>query len=285
MLQAAIISKPQKPEVAGILRDLIAWLEARNYHYLLDPDSSAYIDAPNPIERLDLPKHKPNLVIVLGGDGTLLAAARAFARTTTPILSVNLGSLGFLTEIPLSDLYSTLEAWCDNCAEIEVRSMMHAQHIRDGKILRAWDALNDVVIAKGTIARMGDYSVEIDNQLVATFRADGVIVSTPTGSTAYNLAANGPIVMPSVNALLVTPICPHLLTIRPIVTPGESTVSVHVVGVPNEIYLTVDGQEAVPLQLDDYVHCQRSKASVRLLRSRPNGLFSVLRSKLKWGER
>jgi NAD+ kinase len=285
MLQAAIISKPQKPEVAGILRDLIAWLEARHYSYLLDPDSAAYIDAPNPIERVDLPKHKPNLVIVLGGDGTLLAAARAFARTTTPILSVNLGSLGFLTEIPLSDLYVTLEAWCDNCAEIEVRSMMHAEHIRDGVVIQEWDALNDVVIAKGTIARMGDYSVEIDRQLVATFRADGVIVSTPTGSTAYNLAADGPIVMPSVNALLVTPICPHLLTIRPIVTPGESTVSVHVVGVPNEIYLTVDGQVAIPLRLDDYVHCQRSEASVRLLRSRPNSLFSVLRSKLKWGER
>jgi NAD+ kinase len=285
MLQAAIISKPQKPEVAAILRDLIAWLEARHYHYLLDPDSAAYIDAPNPIARVDLPKHKPNLVIVLGGDGTLLAAARAFARTTTPILSVNLGSLGFLTEIPLSDLYPTLEAWCANCAEIEVRSMMHAEHIREGETIQQWDALNDVVIAKGTIARMGDYSVEIDSQLVATFRADGVIVSTPTGSTAYNLAANGPIVMPSVNAMVVTPICPHLLTIRPIVTPGDSTVSVHVVGVPNEIYLTVDGQEAVPLQLDDYVHCQRSKSSVRLLRSRPNGLFSVLRSKLKWGER
>jgi NAD+ kinase len=285
MLQAAIISKPQKPEVAGILRDLIAWLEARHYNYLLDPDSAAYIGAPNPIERVDLPKYKPNLVIVLGGDGTLLAAARAFARTTTPILSVNLGSLGFLTEIPLSDLYSTLEAWCDNCAEIEVRSMMHAEHIRDGKVIQEWDALNDVVIAKGTIARMGDYSVEIDRQLVATFRADGIIVSTPTGSTAYNLAANGPIVMPSVNALLVTPICPHLLTIRPIVTPGESTVSVHVVGVPNEIFLTVDGQVAIPLRLGDHVHCQRSEASVRLLRSRPNSLFSVLRSKLKWGER
>jgi NAD+ kinase len=285
MLQAAIISKPQKPEVVGILRDLIAWLEARHYHYLLDPDSAAYLAAPNPIERIDLPKHKPNLVIVLGGDGTLLAAARAFARTTTPILSVNLGSLGFLTEIPLSDLYTTLEAWCDNCAEIEVRSMMHAEHIRDGEIIQQWDALNDVVIAKGTIARMGDFSVEIDRQLVATFRADGIIVSTPTGSTAYNLAANGPIVMPSVNALLVTPICPHLLTIRPIVTPGEATVSVHVVGVPNEIYLTVDGQEAVPLRLGDHVHCQRSEASVRLLRSRPNSLFSVLRSKLKWGER
>jgi NAD+ kinase len=285
MLQAAIISKPQKPELAGILRDLIAWLEARNYHYLLDPDSAAYVSGVNPIPRIDLPKHKPNLVIVLGGDGTLLAAARAFARTTTPILSVNLGSLGFLTEIPLSELYTTLEAWCDNCAEIEVRSMMRAEIIRDGQIVKQWDALNDVVVAKGTIARMGDFSVEIDQQAVATFRADGIIVSTPTGSTAYNLAADGPIVMPSVNAMLVTPICPHLLTIRPIVVPGDSTVSVEVVGVPNEIYLTVDGQEAVQLKLGDLVHCQRSEASVRLLRHSPNGLFSVLRSKLKWGER
>ena len=285
MLQAAIISKPQKPEVAGILRDLIAWLEARHYHYLLDPDSAAYINASNPIERVDLARHKPNLVIVLGGDGTLLAAARAFAQTTTPILSVNLGALGFLTEIPLSELYPTLEAWCNNCAEIEIRSMMHAEHIRSGKVLRSFDALNDVVVAKGTIARMGDFSIEIDNQAVATFRADGIIISTPTGSTAYNLAANGPIVMPSVNAMLVTPICPHLLTIRPIVTPGESTVSVEVVGVPNEIYLTVDGQEAIELQLGDIVHCQRSQFSVRLLRHHPNGLFSVLRSKLKWGER
>jgi NAD+ kinase len=285
MLQAAIISKPQKPELAGILRDLIAWLEARNYHYLLDPDSAAYVPGAQGVPRFDLPKHKPNLVIVLGGDGTLLAAARAFARTTTPILSVNLGSLGFLTEIPLSELYATLESWCDNCAEIEVRSMMHAEITRDGKIVQEWDALNDVVVAKGTIARMGDFSVEIDQQLVATFRADGIIVSTPTGSTAYNLAANGPIVMPSVNAMLVTPICPHLLTIRPIILPGDSTVCIQVVGVPNEIYLTVDGQEAVELKLNDRVHLQRSEASVRLLRHSPNGLFSVLRSKLKWGER
>jgi NAD+ kinase len=285
MLQAAIISKPQKPELAGILRDLIAWLEARHYHYLLDPDSAAYVSGVNPVPRVDLPNHKPNLVIVLGGDGTLLAAARAFARTTTPILSVNLGSLGFLTEIPLSELYPTLEAWCDNCADIEVRSMMRAEIIRDSQIVKQWDALNDVVVAKGTIARMGDFSVEIDSQAVATFRADGIIVSTPTGSTAYNLAADGPIVMPSVNAMLVTPICPHLLTIRPIVVPGDSTVSVEVVGVPNEIYLTVDGQEAVQLKLGDLVHCQRSDASVRLIRHRPNGLFSVLRSKLKWGER
>jgi NAD+ kinase len=285
MHQAAIISKPQKPELEGILRDLVAWLNSRNYHYLLDPDSAAYIHAPNPIERVDLPSHKPNLVIVLGGDGTLLAAARAFARTTTPILSVNLGSLGFLTEIPLSDLYSTLDDWCQNLADIEIRSMMHAEIVRNGVSVQAWDALNDVVVAKGTIARMGDFSIEIEKQFVATFRADGIIVSTPTGSTAYNLAADGPIVMPNVNAMLVTPICPHLLTIRPIVVPGDAEICVHVVGVPNEIYLTVDGQEAVQLQLGDQVHCQRSESSVRMLRHKPNGLFSVLRSKLKWGER
>jgi NAD+ kinase len=198
---------------------------------------------------------------------------------------VNLGSLGFLTETPLSDIYNTLEAWCRSTAAIDLRSMMHTELHRDGAVINKWDALNDVVIAKGTIARMADFTVEIDEQLMATFRADGVIVSTPTGSTAYNLAAAGPIMMPSVNAMVVTPICPHLLTIRPIVVPGESTISVRVVGVPNETYLTVDGQEAIELFLGDRIHCRRSVYSVKLLRHQPNGLFNVLRSKLKWGER
>jgi len=290
MLLAAIISKPQKPELAGILSDLIAWLEVHHYTYLLDPESASYLPhlaaSGHPgIDRADLLQHNPNLVIVLGGDGTLLAAARAFARTTTPILSVNLGSLGFLTEVPLADLYTTLQAWCDNCADIEVRSMMHAELYRNGQIHLQWDALNDVVVSKGTIARMADFTIEIDQQFVATLRADGIIVCTPTGSTAYNLAANGPIVMPSVNAMVLTPICPHLLTIRPIVVPGDSTIDIQVTGVPNEIFLTVDGQEAVELHLGDHVHCHRSDFSVRLLRIRPNGLFNVLRSKLKWGER
>ena len=285
MLLAAIISKPQKPELAGILNDLVVWLGSRGYRYVLDPDSAAYIGASNAIERGGLHAHKPDLVIVLGGDGTLLAAARAFAHTTTPILSVNLGSLGFLAEVPLADLYTTLQAWCDHRAEIEVRSMMHAELHRDGKLFHEWDVLNDVVVAKGAIARMADFTVEIDQQFVATFRADGIIVATPTGSTAYNLAAAGPIVMPSVNAMVVTPICPHLLTIRPIVVPGDSTISVHVEGVPNETYLTVDGQEAVELLLGDLVHCRRSECSVYLVRLKPNGLFNVLRSKLKWGER
>ena len=282
---AAIISKPQKPELGTILPELIHWLSHRGYHYLLDPHSAEYIDAADPIEREELPDYMPDLVIVLGGDGTLLSAARAFARTTIPILSVNLGSLGFLTEIPLPELYSTLEAWCDGCASIEIRSMMRLELFRDDQLFRTWDALNDAVVAKGAIARMADFTVEIDQQFVATFRADGVIVSTPTGSTAYSLAAHGPIVMPTVNAMVVTPICPHLLTIRPIVVPGDANITVHVEGVPSQTYLTVDGQEAIELRLGDSINCCRSEHSVRLLRLRPNGLFNVLRSKLSWGER
>jgi NAD+ kinase len=285
MFKAAIISKPQKPELAAILRDLIAWLEAHNYEHLLDHHSATYLDAPNAVERGDMPRYEPNLVIVLGGDGTLLAAARAFAHSPTPILGVNLGSLGFLTEVPLADLYSALQAWCDNCASIEQRDMMHAELLRMGTVVKHWDALNDIVVSKGSIARMSDFSVEIDQQFVAAMRADGIIIATPTGSTAYNLAADGPIVMPSVSALVVTPICPHLLTIRPIVVPGDATVTIHIEGVPNLTYLTVDGQEAVELQMGDEIRCCRSEHSVRLLRPRRNGLFSVLRSKLSWGER
>jgi NAD+ kinase len=281
---AAIISKPQKAELATVLPDLRAWLVERGWTWVFDVESAAYLGETG-VDRPQLPEHKPDVVVVLGGDGTLLAASRAFARTNTPLLSVNLGSLGFLTEVPLSDLYATLEAWSEGTGVIEERSLMHAEMFCNGKLARKWDALNDVVLAKGTIARMADFTVEIDHQLVATFRADGVLVSTPTGSTAYNLAADGPIVMPTVDAMVVTPICPHLLTIRPIVVPGEATISVQVVGVPNETYLTVDGQEAVAMNLGDQVLCCRSEYSVRLLRLKPNGLFNVLRSKLKWGER
>ncbi len=282
---AAIVSKPQKNELYTVLPELVRWLREHDYDSVLDCDSACYVPGAPGVPRAELPLRKPNLVIVLGGDGTLIAAARAFAETRTPILSVNLGSLGFLTEVPLSDLYGTLDAWCTNTAIIDAREMMHAELRRSGELVQGWTALNDVVVAKGTIARMGDFRVDIDSQLVAKFRADGIIVSTATGSTAYNLAANGPIVMPSVAAVVVTPICPHLLTLRPIVVPSSSTVCLHVMGVPNEIYLTVDGQEAVALQLGDHISCRRSANVVRLLRHQPNGLFNVLRSKLKWGER
>jgi NAD+ kinase len=286
MPTAAIISKPQKPEMQTILPELVEWLEARGYDAVLDAESAAYLDRSNDaVERAEMPERSPAVVVSLGGDGTLLSAARAFSATDTPILGVNLGFMGFLTEVPLSDLYLTLEAWMQGNAFIDSRSLMHAELQREGRAFRQWDALNDVVLSKGAIARMGGFAVELDGEFVARFRADGVIVSTPTGSTAYSLAADGPILFPSVDAMVVTPICPHLLTIRPIVVPGDSAICVSVEGVPHETFLTVDGQEAVELLLGDRIFCRKSSRSIHLLRLHRNGLFNVLRSKLSWGER
>jgi NAD+ kinase len=285
MPKAAIISKPQKPEMQTILPELVEWLSARGHEVVLDPESAAYLGrSDEAVERNDMPEHNPEVVISLGGDGTLLSAARAFSHTDTPIIGVNLGLLGFLTEVPVAELYQTLEAWLAGTAIVDCRSLMHAELTRGGRSFRQWYALNDVVLSKGAIARMGEFAIELDGEFVARFRADGVIVSTPTGSTAYSLAAAGPILFPSVDAMVITPICPHLLTIRPIVVPGKASICVTVEGVPHETVLTVDGQEAVEVLLGDRVVCRKSDRTVKLLRLHKNGLFQVLRSKLSWGE-
>jgi NAD+ kinase len=285
MRRIAIISKPQKEELITLLPEMILWLKSRGFEPILDPVSGNYAQEKNVVPRGEMAAHNPELVVVLGGDGTLLAAARVFAKTTIPIMSVNLGSLGFLTEVRLADIYTTLEGWCDNCCTIETRAMLHSELWRDGKVFVEHEALNDVVVAKGAIARMVNFTIKLDDQLVASFRADGVIVSTPTGSTAYSLAANGPIVVPNVDALIVSPVCPHLLTLRPIVMRGDCNLSVGVEGIPDQTYLTVDGQEAISLKIGDEVHCRRSQYAVRLVRLGSAGFFDVLRSKLKWGER
>jgi len=285
MARIAIVSKPQKDELARLLPELIAWLRGRGYDPLLDADSARYTSDAPAVPRAELPLHNPELVIVLGGDGTLLSVGRIFAAAGTPLLSVNLGTLGFLTEVRLSELYPTLEGWCANCHLIEKRAMLRAELWRRGHRHSEFDALNDIVVTKGEIARMGDFTVELDGKSVAQFRADGVIVSTPTGSTAYNLAANGPILTPDVDAMVATPICPHLLTLRPIVVRGDAALIVRVEGIPNLALLTVDGQRAVELQLGDEIRCHRSPFTVNLVRLNEGGFFEALRTKLSWGER
>ena len=285
MQRIAIVSKPNKEELAGVLPELVSWLTAHGYEPLLDLQSGAYCGTVPSMDRSEMPKHDPVLAIVLGGDGTMLAAARVFAMKGTPILGVNLGNLGFLTEIRLADLYATLEGWCENCHKIDVRAMLHASLWRSGKRVCTFEALNEVVLSKGDIARMGDFSIELEGMNVARFKADGVIVSTPTGSTAYTLAANGPILTPQVDALVVTPICPHQLTLRPIVVPGKALLVVRVEGVPGQCLLTIDGQQAVGLQVGDEVRCRRSKSTVNLVRMRDDGFFEALRTKLSWGAR
>lgn len=285
MVPVAIVCKPHKEELSHILPELVSWLRRNGYEPILDQAGGAFCEAATMVEAASMPAHNPALVIVLGGDGTLLSVARIFAATKTPILSVNLGSLGFLTEIRLADLYSTLAGWCSNCHTLDSRSMLQADVVRDGTLISSHEALNEVVVSKSEIARMGDFAVELDGKHVARFRADGVIVSTPTGSTAYTLAANGPILTPDVDALVVTPICPHLLTLRPIVIRGDSLLTVCVEAVPNQALLTMDGQTAVTLQRGDEVQCRRSTHTVNLVRISESGFFEALRNKLSWGER
>jgi NAD+ kinase len=284
MTRVAIVSKPHKQELGRILPELVAWLNDHGYEPILDLEGGAFCKDAPAVDREELPRRDPGLVIVLGGDGTLLAVARIFASTGTPILGVNLGFLGFLTEIRLADLYATLEGWCSDCHSLDSRAMLHASLWREGQKIASYEALNEVVASKGDIARMGDFAVELDGKTVARFRADGVILSTPTGSTAYTLAANGPILTPDVDALVVTPICPHLLTLRPLVVRGEASLAVRIEGVPTNCLLTVDGQQAVNLRLGDEIRCKRSKNTVNLVRVKESGFFEALRSKLSWGE-
>jgi NAD+ kinase len=260
-------------------------MRARGLNPVLDPVSGNYTHDAPVVARNEMPALSPELAIVLGGDGTLLSAARALSKSGIPLLSVNLGSLGFLTEVRLADLYATLDAWCQDCSMSDSRSMLHVDLMRDGKAHCAYEALNDFVVSKGAIARMGDFMVKLNGQLAAAFRADGVIVATPTGSTAYSLAAGGPILAPDVDVLVITPICPHLLTLRPIVVRGDAVVTVSVEGIPDQTYLTVDGQEAIQLLVGDQLQCRRSQYSVNLVRMQPPAFFDVLRAKLKWGER
>ncbi len=281
----AIVSKPNKPELGVILNELITWLRAHDFAPVLDTISGTYTAAAPVAPREHMGDYNPELVIVLGGDGTVLAASRVFARLGTPILSVNLGSLGFLTEVRLSELYPTLEAWCGECGLLDTRSMLHAELWRDGEKLCEHEALNDAVISKGTIARMGQFSVTVDSHLAAEYRADGVIVATPTGSTAYSLSANGPVLDPSVNAHIVTPVCPHLLTMRPLVVRGDARLKLRVSDGAEPTYLTVDGQESESLREGDELLCWRSEHSVKLLRVGTGSFYDVLRTKLKWGER
>jgi NAD+ kinase len=279
-----VISKPGIPRASTIVSDLVAWWKERGVETRLDHESARYLKSNDGLPREQVPEGA-QLVIVLGGDGTLLAAARAVAGREIPILPVNLGGLGFLTAITLDQLYPELE--CALCGEQRVvpRRMLHGKVVRDGKTVATYEALNDVVIGKTQIARMIDLETYVDGQYVSTFKADGLIVATPTGSTAYSLSAGGPIVFPAVAAICITPVCPHMLTNRPVLVPDTSVIEIVCKAPRKEAYLTVDGQVGEPLMENDRVVCQSSDHQVYLIRPPKMFFFDVLRQKLKWGER
>jgi NAD+ kinase len=279
-----VISKPGIPHAAAILSKLVAWWKERDVETRLDQESARYLGRSDGLAREQVPEGT-QLVIVFGGDGTLLAAARAVAGREIPIFPVNLGGLGFLTAITLDQLYPELE--CALCGEQRVvaRGMLHGEVVRDGKTVASYEALNDIVIGKTQIARMIDLETYVDSQYVSTFKADGLIVSTPTGSTAYSLSAGGPILFPAVAALCITPVCPHTLTNRPVLVPDTSVIEIICKAPRKDAYLTVDGQVGEPLLPEDRVLCRSSENKVYLVRPPKMFFFDVLRQKLKWGER
>jgi NAD+ kinase len=281
---AAIISRPARPEVAQILPDLLAWLRTQRYKIIFDPETARYGDGEEEIERAEMASRHLDLIVVLGGDGTLLSAVRATAASDAPLLGVNLGSLGFLTDVPLSALFPMLDAIAEGQAPVERRSLMQCDLLRGEQVLGSYLAFNDVVVNKTALARLNHYELFVDQAFVSSYRADGMIVATPTGSTAYSLSAGGPVVMPTVSAFLITPVSPHSLTHRPLIVPDSSVVEILLRSEEEVAYLSVDGQPGVDLKDGDRVRCRRSEHKVSLFRTSAD-FFQVLRTKLKWGER
>lgn len=279
-----IISKPNVPRAHSVVPGLIDWLAARNIAIRVDEDTARYGRLREWVPRERVPVDT-QLVIVLGGDGTLLSAARAIGGMDIPLLAVNLGGLGFLTSVTVEELYPELEATLKGQQRIGLRRMLRCEIHRDGHRVSSYEALNDAVITKTSLARMIDVAVHVDSHFVSNYKADGLIVSTPTGSTAYSLSAGGPIIFPNVDAISVTPICPHMLTHRPVIVPGDSVIRLENRAMDRDAYLTIDGQVGEPLLAGDEVRCERSPNAIRLIRPPRMLFFDVLREKLKWGER
>ncbi len=285
MQRIGIVVKPNKPEAEPVLQRLVAWLRERGRQVMLDQEAVAiFPGAADSLPRTEVVSWS-DLVIVLGGDGTILSVARLMEDREVPILGVNLGGLGFLTEITLDEVIPTLEAVLRNEFDVSRRLTLTARVLRGETPLASFEALNDAVITKTALSRIVDLETHVNGEYVATFRADGLIVSTPTGSTAYCLAAGGPIIYPTLPAMLIIPICPHTLTNRPLVIPDSAVVEIIQGSAGEDVHLTVDGQVGVALRYRDVVSLRRSGRTVALIKSPKLNYFELLRTKLKWGER
>ncbi|MFQ5789119.1 MAG: NAD(+)/NADH kinase [Acidobacteriota bacterium] len=282
---AAVVAKPHIREVGSVVLSLVDWLRQHRIEPVVEERVAEDVRGTCATFPLARPPRDADLLIVLGGDGTLLSAARAMGARQIPILGINLGSLGFLTDIALPELHPALDSILAGEFTIDSRMMLNAELVRKGKVLARQTVLNDVVITKGAIARMIEVGVEINQQFVAMVRADGIIVSTPTGSTAYNLAAGGPILFPGIGSMILTPICPHTLTYRPVVVSARSRIALNLRSDSGEVYLTFDGQVSAPMLQGDLVRVRKSRSSLKLVSLPGRNYFQVLRHKLRWAER
>ncbi|MBW1971771.1 MAG: NAD(+)/NADH kinase [Deltaproteobacteria bacterium] len=280
-----IIGKSNKKEAIESALKLAKWLADKGIEVLIDEklmlkEQKGYSFSPSQ----DIPS-RVQMIVVLGGDGTLLSVARLVGNSGVPVLGVNLGSLGFLTEIALPELFPAIEKVLNGDFRIEKRMSLVAKVIREGKDIGEYLVLNDVVINKGALARIIDLETYIDENYLTTYKADGLIISTPTGSTAYCLSAGGPIVYPTLSSVILIPICPHTLTNRPLILPPEVTIKVILKSEREEVFITLDGQWGFNLLINDIVEIKRAERTLRLIKSPHRSYFEVLRTKLKWGGR
>ncbi|OGD12754.1 MAG: transposase [Candidatus Aminicenantes bacterium RBG_13_62_12] len=274
---AGVVIKPHAPNIEQVLRDLMRGLEERNIACLLEDVAARKLLLKDGIPREELPE-RVDLMIVLGGDGTLLSIAHLAAQRDIPVLGINLGRLGFLTEVPTDEIYITLDAFLGGHKEIVSPRLLLEAQCRE----RNFFCLNDVVINKGAVARMIQIGIWIDDKEIAALKGDGLIVSTPTGSTAYSLSAGGPIVHPHVPALVLSPICPHTLSFRPMVIASSSRVRLQILTAGEEVYLTLDGQRGITLGKNDVIDIKQAGFELKLLSSPKRNYFDLLKEKLAW---
>ncbi len=275
--RVGFVIKPHAPEAEKALEELIQYFDRKDIECLLEEAAAEKLSLEKGLKREEIPSHV-DLVIVLGGDGTLLTIAHLAAREKTPVLGVNLGSLGFLTEVPLNEVFLTLDVFLEgNTKIVSQRRLLDVSYRGETS-----HCLNDVVINKGALARMIQAKIWIDDKEIVTTRADGLIISTPTGSTAYSLSAGGPIIQPYIPAIIIAPICPHTLSFRPMVIASSSTIKIQLIA-GEEVYLTLDGQRGDRMDIDDIIEVRTSSLEFTLVSSPKRNYFDLLQEKLSWG--
>jgi NAD+ kinase len=283
MKHIGILIKPGFTGAKALLQELVPWLKSRGQTPLLDPVAAELVGVGTSYPKREMAA-LADLLVVLGGDGTMLAAARLLEGRPTPILGVNTGGLGFLTEVTPDEIYTALDNIFKEAYAVEERLMLQSRITRHGQLVGGASVLNDVVLSKGTLTRMVQMEIRINRQFVTGLRGDGLIISTPTGSTAYSLSSGGPILNPSVHAMILTPICPHTLTNRPIVIPQDARVDVLISSREEGAMATFDGQVGIGLRHEDTIEVSAADHYAKLIRFPERTFYEVLRKKLKWGD-
>jgi NAD+ kinase len=285
MKKIGVIAKSHKLDRVDSVKRLYNWLVEKDLKVFMDAQTGERIGVPSSLTKEDVGMQELDLLIVLGGDGTLLSVARMLYGRDIPILGVNMGNLGFLTEVTMDEIYPTLESVLAGKIDFEERILLNVSVLKNGKLKESHTVMNDVVFNKGVLSRIVDLRVSINGQFVSSYRGDGLIISTPTGSTAYSMAAGGPILYPTIDALIVCPICPFSFANRPIVIPGNREIEVQLEIEHTDFYVTLDGQVGFEMDFDNIIRIRRADTRLKLIHLPEKNYYEVLRKKLKWGER